>query len=94
MEATIIDVMETWPLQLRLMTPTGKLKVRLAENVHVKRGGVLVGPGELSPDQRVRVLNQETNGAVSELEIVDSNKKGLFINKHNESKSGFKDLFE
>jgi len=71
MEATIIDVMETWPLQLRLMTPTGKLKVRLSEDVTVKRGETLVDPGMLRPGQHVRILNQKTNGAVSDIEIAD-----------------------
>jgi hypothetical protein len=71
MEATIIDVMETWPLQLRLMTSNGNLKVRLSEDVNVKRGGTPVDPGTLRPGQHVRILNQKTNGSVSDLEIVD-----------------------
>lgn len=68
---TILRIMETWPLQLVLQTPSGNVQVMLAENVRIKRGGVLIDPGKLRPGQHVSVLMNEANGAVSELEIVD-----------------------
>jgi hypothetical protein len=68
---TILRIMETWPLHLVLQTPTGDLHVGLAENVILKRGGVLVDPGTLKPGQRVRILRREANGSVAELEICD-----------------------
>jgi hypothetical protein len=71
MEATIVHIMESWPLQLALQIPDGHVQVMLAEKVRIKREGVLVDPGALQPGQRVRVLLQTTNGAVAELEIID-----------------------
>lgn len=68
---TILRIMETWPLQLVLQTPTGNVQVMLAENVRIRRGGELIDPGQLRTGQRVRVLMQEANGAISELEIVN-----------------------
>lgn len=71
MEATIVHIMESWPLQLALQTPAGREHVVLAENVRIQRAGVLVDPGALQPGQRVRVLIRTTKGAVAELEIFD-----------------------
>jgi hypothetical protein len=71
MEATIINIMESWPLQLALQTTDGREQVALAENVQIQRAGATVDPGELQPGQRVRLLNRTARGEVAELEILD-----------------------
>ena len=71
MEATIVLITESWPLQLALQTPAGREHVVLAEDVRIQRGGALVDPGALKPGQLVRVLNRTTKGEIAELEILD-----------------------
>jgi hypothetical protein len=73
MEATVLHIMESWPLQLVLQTPAGREQIVLAENARIQRNGVPASPGALQPGQRVRVLIQTTNGArrIAELEIMD-----------------------
>jgi hypothetical protein len=70
-EATIVQIMESWPLQLVLQTPAGREQVVLAENIRIERAGVLVDPGVLQPGQRVRVLMRTPRGEIAELEILD-----------------------
>ena len=71
MEATIAQIMESWPLQLMLQTPAERIHVVLAENVRIRRAGVLVDPGVLQPGQRIRVLMRTTRDEIAELEILD-----------------------
>jgi len=73
MDATIIHVMESWPLQLALLTPAGQEHVALDENARIHRAGVLVDPAALQPGQRVKVLMLSTGGdrTVIEVEIFD-----------------------
>ena len=69
---TILNIMETWPLQLVLQTSAGKVQMMLAENTNIKHGREEnLDPGKLRPGQHVRVLKQAANGAIAELEIVD-----------------------
>jgi len=71
MEATIIHIMESWPLQLALQTPTGREQVSLAENVLIRRAGILVDPSALQPGGRVRLLKRTARGEIAELELLD-----------------------
>lgn len=71
MEATVINIMESWPLQLALQTPAGREQVALAENVLIQRAGIPVDPSALRPGQTVRLLKRTTRGEVAELEILD-----------------------
>jgi hypothetical protein len=73
MNAIVKYVMESWPLQLSLQTPTGDEHVALDENAIIKHAGVRVDPGVLRPGQRVGVTIQTTDGdrIVTELEILD-----------------------
>lgn len=71
MEATIIHIMESWPLQLALQTPDGREQVSLAENVVIQRAGKVVDPSALHPGQPVRLLKRTSRGEIAELEILD-----------------------
>jgi hypothetical protein len=71
MKATIIHIMESWPLQLALQSPTGSEHAALAENARILRGCVIVGPGELRPGQSVEVIFRTTKGEITELRILD-----------------------
>jgi hypothetical protein len=71
MEATIIHVMESWPLQLALQTPAGPEHMMLAENVRIQRAGELVDPSALRPGQHIQVLMRTSKGEIAELEIID-----------------------
>ena len=70
MEATIVHIMESWPLQLALQTPTGLEHVTLAGDVRIQQAGASVDPGALHPGQRVKVLKRTARGEVAELEIL------------------------
>lgn len=72
MEAIIVHVMESWPLQLVLQTATGQEHGVLAEKVSIQRsGGVSVEPGALRPGQRIRVLTWTSRGEIAKLQILD-----------------------
>ncbi len=71
MEATIVNIMESWPLQLALQTAAGSEQVALAENVLIQRAGVTVDPSTLRPGQTVRLLKRTPRGEIAELEILD-----------------------
>lgn len=71
MEATIIHIMESWPLQLALQTAAGREEVALAENVLIQRAGIPVDPSALQPGQPVRLLKRTTRGEIAELEIME-----------------------
>lgn len=72
MADTILNIMETWPLQLVLQTSTGKVQMMLAEDTNIKHGREEhIDPGKLRPGQHVRVLKRAASGAIAELEIID-----------------------
>ncbi len=71
MEATIIQIMESWPLQLSLQTAAGIEHVMLSEDVTIWRAGDLVYPGALLPHQSIRVLIWTAQGEIAKLEILD-----------------------
>lgn len=71
MEAKILRIMESWPLQLALETAAGVEEFMLADGATIWRSGILVDPGELRPDQYVRMLLWTPQGKIAELEILD-----------------------
>jgi hypothetical protein len=71
MDATIVHIMESWPLQLVLQTSTGREHVALAEDAYIQRAGKRVDPGVLQPGQRIRVVQRTTMKQIAEMEIFD-----------------------
>lgn len=71
MEASIVHIMESWPLQLVLQTATGREHAALAEDARIHHVGRRVDPGALQPGQRVRVLLRTNEMQIAELEILD-----------------------
>lgn len=55
MQGTIVEVMESWPLQLIVEVDTVRHHVGLLSETTVTRAGQAVDPGELSPEMQVRV---------------------------------------
>ena len=54
-EGIIVEVMESWPLQLAVEGGGNRYHVELLHQTTVTRGSRDVNPGVLQPDQRVRV---------------------------------------
>jgi hypothetical protein len=71
MEATILRIMESWPLQLALQTPAGIEHVMLTESATIRHSGILTDPGALRPGLSIRVLMRTPRGEIAELEILD-----------------------
>lgn len=71
MDATIVYIMESWPLQLVLQTSTGREHVSLAEDAYIQHAGKRVDPGVLHPGQRIRVVQHTTMMQIAEMEIFD-----------------------
>ncbi|MEO0688212.1 MAG: hypothetical protein AAFY76_24930 [Cyanobacteria bacterium J06649_11] len=54
----IIQVMESWPIQLSVETSSGTYDVQLLEDTKITRQGKIVKPGELNPNMRVKIEGQ------------------------------------
>ncbi len=50
--------MESWPLQLVVETPSGRLDVSLSEGTTVIHEGLSIGLNELSPGKRIRLVGR------------------------------------
>ena len=59
-EGSIVEVMESWPLQLTVETEAGRYQVSLLSETTVTREGETVDPGELMPGLRIRVGGQSS----------------------------------
>jgi len=75
-DGQIVNVMETWPLQLTVQSGLSRYYVRLTEETKVSRGAQDVGPGQLRPSTRVRIIGQgsgdESTGlTATSIEILD-----------------------
>ncbi|WP_319547986.1 hypothetical protein [Desulfogranum marinum] len=53
--ATITDIMESWPLQLRLSIGDTDMMIELAADAMVESEGIPLSPGELSPGDRIEI---------------------------------------
>jgi hypothetical protein len=60
-EGTIVDVMETWPLQLAVDTREGIYQVALAEATTVTSEGQPAEPARLLPGLSVRIEGEAPN---------------------------------
>jgi hypothetical protein len=65
----ILEVMESWPLQLRVSLGAGEYIVELSSAAQLIRGGESILPGELSSDQEVELLIE--GHRVSRLNVLD-----------------------
>lgn len=54
-EGSVLDVMESWPLQLTVQTQGGRCHIELLTETVVSRSGQRVEAGELKPGVRVRI---------------------------------------
>lgn len=54
----IIQVMESWPIQLSVETSSGTYDVQLLEDTKITRQGKTVKPGELNPNMRIKIEGQ------------------------------------
>jgi hypothetical protein len=71
METSILEVMESWPLELALQTPSGREVRALTEDARIWRGVESVAAVELRSGQRVRLLKTTESGDIAEITIVD-----------------------
>jgi hypothetical protein len=71
METSILEVMESWPLELALQTPSGREVRALTEGARIWRGVESVAAVELRSGQRVRLLKTTESGDIAEITIVD-----------------------
>lgn len=67
--ALITEIMESWPLGLRLCVEGEEVLVELTEGCQVTQSGRPVDPGDLRPGMRVR-LAYAAEGVVDRLEVL------------------------
>ena len=65
MKARVVEVMESWPLQLILDSNGERLFVDLDADVRVERAGADVGPRALFPGQQVEFADAPAAGLQS-----------------------------
>jgi hypothetical protein len=70
-EGTIIDVMETWPLQLSVDTREGIYHVALAETTAVTSEGRPEEPAQLLPGRPIRVEGKASNARAMKAARID-----------------------
>lgn len=70
MESKIINIMESWPLQLTLQSSGLMEQVTLAEGIRIVRSGSAMEPGDLEKGQTILIHTQAASGQVTELEIL------------------------
>ena len=76
-EGKIVEVMESWPLQLTVETETGRYHVALLSETTITREGETVDPGELLPDLQVRVEGQASGAnamTAQAIEVLSENR--------------------
>ncbi len=73
LDCEISEVMECWPLEIRVSTESGVRFLSLTENVTVVRGEETVSPGTLRPGMKIRAQlsspADEKNNLVDRVEI-------------------------
>ena len=74
-EAEIVRIMETWPLQLVVQAPQGLYDVRLLEQTRIVRNDQEVSAGELRPRMKVEISGQGEGTALTAqlIRITDPN---------------------
>jgi len=64
-EAEIVHVMETWPLQLVVQSLEGRYHVNLQEHTRIIRNNQEVRAGELRPRMKVEITGQKAGTALT-----------------------------
>ena len=54
-EGTIIEVMESWPLQLIVQTREGRYYVELLSETRITQAGESINQGNLLPDLQIQI---------------------------------------
>jgi hypothetical protein len=57
-DGNIVRVMESWPLQLVVDTPSGRLGVLLTEETKIMQRGRTAGPSALLPGEKIRLVGR------------------------------------
>jgi len=67
-EGRVAAVMETWPLQLSVVSGSSTYAVTLTDRTQVQRRGISCDPGTLRPGQRVDIQGhrQSVGGLVAD----------------------------
>lgn len=75
-EGKILKVMESWPLQLVVDTPSGRLDVLLSEDAKITKAGLLVDTRALTLGTKIRLrghVSPDTTALLTkEIEVVSS----------------------
>jgi hypothetical protein len=71
MDAIILNIMESWPLQLTVDTQEGPKQFTLDRQVTVRERGNIVDPGKLRPGQKIQIVISETIASIISIEIID-----------------------
>ncbi len=71
-EGTVVEVMESWPLQLSVQAETTERWFTLSDEAVVVDKGDAADPGHIKPGQKIHVITDETNDAIAtEVHIVE-----------------------
>ena len=54
-EGTIVEVMESWPLQLSVQTREGRYYVEVLSKTRITQAGESINQGDLSPNLQVQI---------------------------------------
>jgi hypothetical protein len=54
-EGTVVNVMESWPLQLVVASESGRWQVALRNDTAITLNGKAAEPGQIRPGARVRI---------------------------------------
>ncbi|MCO5189194.1 MAG: hypothetical protein M9928_05125 [Anaerolineae bacterium] len=74
LEGEIVNVMETWPLQLTVASAEKPIHVSLTLDTTVTKNGAEINASQLSPSQTVRIRGKQVaSGGVIAAEIVVTN---------------------
>lgn len=68
--ATITEIMESWPLQLRLSTGGKDIMIELAADAAVESEGAPLSPGNLSPGDRIEIRTERDHTGSGECHAV------------------------
>lgn len=71
-EGEVLEVMESWPLELVVKVGMTTLSLTLADETVVLDRGKASNPGRIEPGQRVRLIRAEDDETiVTEVQIID-----------------------
>jgi hypothetical protein len=72
--ATITEIMESWPLQVRFATDTGEFIVELSIDAEIESATGKLSPGELSPGDQVKIFIEKVSGKIDTYHIAQVKK--------------------